>query len=443
MIYFEDFTSYPAGVLTTNTQWEEKVKPTTGMSLAIINNLANSPSGKALVLQASSSTGSRVYAYKPLNGVTNLETLVLFSAVPTGDLSGRQGGLYNRYSGTDEASTKGYVVNFTPNDTSTRAIWLVDDSSPEALGKKPFAWTNTTRYWHRLSTFGNQIKSKTWEYGTTEPTAWDFEVTDNNVTTGNYNGVGTYATGTVSIMQYSANTEGTAPMVRPSVPTSAPTGVIGGGIGTSVSPMIGTATNDYFLKRSANYSSSFVLKRVVKQNYSSKYNISKDYTIGYDGKFTLKKISTNTYVSSFLIEPEGSITYNASYSLNGINNDSYSSNYSLHKTVDINYSSNYNLVQVKNDSYNGSYFLHLQTNQPYNSKYNLWRDNNKNYSSSFLLVDNPVISRSIGIAYTDEDYIYGSLYNKRLTGNTYSYGRINTKAFGYVKIDEGAKGGNI
>lgn len=221
MVVFEDFTSYANGAIT-NTEWEEKIKPTSGTSLALINTLSNSPSGKALVIMATTTAGSRVYAYKPLNGVTDLESLVLFSVVPTGGLSGRQGGLYNRYSGIDEASTKGYVVNFTPNDTSTRAIWLVDDSNPTPLGQKPFSWVNTTRYWHRLSTFGNQIKSKTWEYGTPEPSSWDFEVTDNNTTTGDYNGVGTYATGTVSIMQYSANTDGTAPMNKPQEPSPAP-----------------------------------------------------------------------------------------------------------------------------------------------------------------------------------------------------------------------------
>ena len=214
--YFTNFIDQPVGDITTNGQTQWAVKIANGTSDFRV--LADGAGAKYLRLSTTGNNGSRVVAFNSLNGVTdNLDTLTLFSVFRSGNdgSTGRYGINYNRYSGTSEATTKGWAMTLTPV-SSVKSLLLYEDSTG-SITSLPQTWSMGTKYWARFRTIGNAQYMRMWAYGTAEPVTWNLTGSasaPSQIAADTYTGVGTYAADSyLYVYQYSAGTAGdVAPM---------------------------------------------------------------------------------------------------------------------------------------------------------------------------------------------------------------------------------------
>ena len=232
--YFTNFDEYPVGDIATSGQTEWAARITNGA--ADYRILDGGLGDKFLRINATGTNGSRVLAYTPLDGVSdNIETLVKFWVFKSGSDGslGRFGAAYTRYGGTNEASTIGYSVGFTPV-SNVKSLVLNEDST----GVVQFAnypWAMSTQYYVRTRLSGTLRQVKIWPASSAEPTSWTFQSNGALPTIANpYSGVGTYqADSFLYVEQFSAGTDGdTAPMsAAEMVPSSTPIVGYSGGWG--------------------------------------------------------------------------------------------------------------------------------------------------------------------------------------------------------------------
>lgn len=164
--------------------------------------------GRFLNVFKGGTTGTFTVSWDVLDGAQDVETLIRFrtgGAVPT---SGRYGILYNRYSGTSEATTVGYAASFTP--VSNVPSIIVFEDSWGTVNYSNYAWSNNQMYWARFRTVGNEQFFKIWVDGTREPTSWLFSSVYAGPTISNpYSGVGSYMQwANIQVFYLSAGTNG-------------------------------------------------------------------------------------------------------------------------------------------------------------------------------------------------------------------------------------------
>lgn len=61
-----------------------------------------------------------------------------------------------------------------------------------AIGDVNKSWDTTNFWWLRFRVIGTSLKSKMWQYGTAEPTTWENDYTNSNVTAAGYIGLGVF-----------------------------------------------------------------------------------------------------------------------------------------------------------------------------------------------------------------------------------------------------------
>ncbi len=235
--YFEDFTSYQTGPLAGNPNWTTRL----ALGAAQTNVVPDDTTGKPLMRIQGGSAGSRLNSYNPLDNATDIESLVKFRV--NGVDTGRQGIVAHRYSGTSEATTAGYALQFVPA-SSVKSLLISNDQTNVTHNFTNYAWTANTIYWARFRTVGTAIQAKVWQDGTAEPGTWLLDSVDAAFTggPGTYNGVSTFSPNIygVDYLQYSAATDGgPAPSTRreqidylnSQIPSSTPILGFSGGFG--------------------------------------------------------------------------------------------------------------------------------------------------------------------------------------------------------------------
>lgn len=183
----------------TPSGWTRYINSTGTLTVA-----GGSPQTLAL---ASTTAGTKVFGYDALNGVTdNIEILVKFQL---SSATGKQGIASLRYSGSSEATTKGYTLS--GSFISGAGTLAIDEGSTGYVSWTAWNYLAGVTYWARFRVDGNRIRGKVWTDGSSEP-AWMLDSTDSNATTGSFNGLHDYGTGTISYYNVSFGTAGdTAP----------------------------------------------------------------------------------------------------------------------------------------------------------------------------------------------------------------------------------------
>lgn len=189
------------------TNWTQRINANGGTFSKMRS--VTTPGGKVFRI-VSTSTGSMVASFNPADNATDVETLVKFRI--NGTASGRQGIAVHRYSGTSEATTRGYALQFLPA-SNVRSLLISNDQTGATITFTNYEWTNNTIYWARFRTVGNAIQAKVWPEGSEEPASWMLNTADNAFAggSGTYNGVGTFTANTtegVDFMEYAIATEG-------------------------------------------------------------------------------------------------------------------------------------------------------------------------------------------------------------------------------------------
>lgn len=160
--------------------------------------------------------GTKVFAYKPLDGMKDIECLVKFRY--SSDY-GKQGIIALRYSGNSEATTAGYTMS--ASFISSAGTLAIDEGQTGYLYWGAWNYLANTTYWARFRVVGDQQYAKVWNDGNSEPAGWTTAGTDNHQTVGAFSGLTTYSinnttSATVSYYFVSFGTDGdSAPSVEP------------------------------------------------------------------------------------------------------------------------------------------------------------------------------------------------------------------------------------
>ncbi len=179
-------------------------------------------------------TGTQVWGYDLVDGISdNIEIAVNFGL--TSDV-GKQGIASLRYSGTSEATTKGYTLSGSV--ISGAGTLAIDEGSTGYVVWTPWNYLPANNaggnlYSARFRIDGNRLRAKVWTMGGTEPD-WMLDTTNDVTSTGNFNGLHTYASGNVDYFSVGFGTNGdSAPLSA--LPVTTVTATIQGN--ASVSPL--------------------------------------------------------------------------------------------------------------------------------------------------------------------------------------------------------------
>lgn len=178
--------------------------------------------------------GTQVWGYDLVDGISdNIEIAVNFGL--TSD-TGKQGIASLRYSGTSEATTKGYTLS--GSIISGVGNLAIDEGSTGYAAWTPWNYLPADNaggnlYSARFRIDGNRLRAKVWTMGGTEPD-WMLDTTNDVTTTGNFNGLHTYMSGNVDYFGVGFGTNGdSAPLSA--LPVTTVTATIQGN--ASVSPL--------------------------------------------------------------------------------------------------------------------------------------------------------------------------------------------------------------
>jgi hypothetical protein len=209
--YFDDFTAYGTGSFTNNGTWQQRI--TTSTQTNTIPSDAGGIAGRILRIVGGTTNGSRVLSYNPAGTAANADILVRFRSAQDNS-AGRRGIAYVRYSGTTEATTKGYAL-YMGLFSGTRGYGIVEDSTGTTVAfNSSTSLAANTWYWARLQATGTTIRAKLWSGAvTSEPAGWNISGTNGTQTTAAYHGVGTFNTGTVDYGWFSIGTNGDVPPI--------------------------------------------------------------------------------------------------------------------------------------------------------------------------------------------------------------------------------------
>lgn len=203
--------------------WGQNSYPATTQRIA-----RSGDSYASMVVTKGTTSGTFFRSVNILNNISDIETYAKFSIQDStsGVYQGQYGILYNRFSGTDEASTNGFCLKFI-QVSGVKSIMISDEASNGgAIAWTAYDWSVNTTYCVRFSTIGQDCKAKIWPSGTQEPTSWFIGGTSTKTISNPFNGVGTYVKAhTIGYSVYAAGTAGdSAPagqLIDPGVPTIA------------------------------------------------------------------------------------------------------------------------------------------------------------------------------------------------------------------------------
>lgn len=165
-------------------------------------NIMNSVDGN-LLRTSSTSSGTKVLSYVPLDNIDDLEILTQFRLASD---VGKQGILSIRYGGTTESNTTGYTLSGSfINNAGQLAI---DEGGTGYLYWAPWNYLPNITYWVRFRVVGDQVYGKVWSDGSAEPAGWTTGGTSAHRTTGDYSGFHQYNTGDIYYFYTSYGTNG-------------------------------------------------------------------------------------------------------------------------------------------------------------------------------------------------------------------------------------------
>lgn len=147
--------------------------------------------------------GTFVQSLKVDGDPTNFEIYATFRL--SNDV-GKQGILVGRYSGTSEATTKGYMLS--GSFIGGRGVLAVDEGQAGYIATAPWDYQAGVTYDVRYKIQGTRIQAKVWPNGQPEPASWMIDVTDSKVTSSGWIGVATYNIGLVSYTYIGIGTNG-------------------------------------------------------------------------------------------------------------------------------------------------------------------------------------------------------------------------------------------
>ena len=180
--FFDDFTTYTNGsTFTNNGTWQQRI--TTSSQTNSFQTVSGAQHGRTMRIVGATTSGSRVLSYNPAGTAANADILVQFqSGTANSTTGGRYGIAYARYSGTTEATTKGYVV-YSGTFASARRIGIVEDSTGATIASANYNVNANTWYWVRLQATGTTIRAKIWTGAATdEPAGWTVSGTNSTST---------------------------------------------------------------------------------------------------------------------------------------------------------------------------------------------------------------------------------------------------------------------
>lgn len=151
----------------------------------------------------STSAGTKVAAFNPINGINDVEALVRFTLSSD---RGKHGIVSLRYGGTTEANTTGYTLS--GSIIGNRGNLAVDEGGTGNIVWALWDYRPNTLYWARFRVQGDQVMAKVWNHGQAEPANWTIHATNKVRPTGDYSGLHTYMTGTVRYSFISFGTNG-------------------------------------------------------------------------------------------------------------------------------------------------------------------------------------------------------------------------------------------
>lgn len=151
----------------------------------------------------STSAGTKVAAFNPINGINDVEALVRFTLSSD---RGKQGIVSLRYGGTTEANTTGYALS--GSIIGNRGNLAVDEGGTGNIVWALWDYKPNTLYWARFRVQGDQVMAKVWNHGQAEPANWTIHATNKVRPTGDYSGLHTYMSGTVRYSFISFGTNG-------------------------------------------------------------------------------------------------------------------------------------------------------------------------------------------------------------------------------------------
>ena len=139
--------------------------------------------------------GTKIFGYDAVQGANDVEILVKFRL--SSDF-GKQGVVMLRYTGTSEATTKGYQAS--GSFISSAGQLAIDEGSTGYVGYSAWNYLANVTYWVRMRVNGSNQYAKVWTDGSAEPGTWTVSTTNSVQTSGTYNGLATYsiATGSAS-----------------------------------------------------------------------------------------------------------------------------------------------------------------------------------------------------------------------------------------------------
>lgn len=177
----DDYSSYAdISELLSSSNWEvPATRSSTGLSVQEATTPTNHIGSKYLVYEHQDEETPLGLLWSTVGAVTDIEIIYLSQTNNgTGDIN-----LFLRAQDLDDPIHNCYVAQANKNINSLR-IWKFVNGSFTVIIEISKSFSINTWYWLRVRIEGNTIKVKAWEYGTSEPVAWEGEETDSEFSSG-------------------------------------------------------------------------------------------------------------------------------------------------------------------------------------------------------------------------------------------------------------------
>ena len=160
------------------------------------------PSGAGAAFAKQSSDANTMWSWNRQDVVADCEALILIR--PTADSDSALIGLSLRQRGS-AGSESSYSFVLRQSSAGARdqiAIIKTNGSATISLvgAAVSFAWSLNTNYWMRFRVRGSTLQGRIWADGGDEPTTWNIERTDSDVSAAGYSGIWHVYTGTAFLI---------------------------------------------------------------------------------------------------------------------------------------------------------------------------------------------------------------------------------------------------
>lgn len=153
------------------------------------------PYGAGAAFARTGADASALWAWNAVTAVADVEVLGLIR--PTAQTDNMNCGVAARgkgSAGADDLYT--FVLNQSGSGLQDRVAIIKRDSAVQTtLGTASFSWFLNTNYWLRFRVRGTTLQGRVWAEGSTEPSTWNIEVTDSDISDAGVVGIWHYFTG--------------------------------------------------------------------------------------------------------------------------------------------------------------------------------------------------------------------------------------------------------